>query len=236
MKKWSRLVVPLVLTVIILGLLILMARPGQALVGPMTLTSPLHVYLPLVQCADCVGSDWSPDGTVEIIDSAGDGRRIYALIANRGVTATLVRVDATTPNGNGAGFPYVTVLHAGEQTCVRIVPWPRDWTTYTLSIGAVVTNAMASRAQPAVVTQFLAADGTSISGAVQNTLNTSVTEARAVGTLFDADGRIVNCSYAVVDPSALGSQGVGTYDIPLLSNIITPTRALIQTSAWAGGY
>ena len=84
MKKWSRLVVPLVLTVMTLGLLVLVARPGQAL-GPMTLTSPLHVYLPLVRCDDCVDSDWSPDGAVEIIDSAGDGQHIYALL--RSVTS-----------------------------------------------------------------------------------------------------------------------------------------------------
>jgi hypothetical protein len=85
------------------------------------------------------------------------------------------------------------------------------------------------------VTQFLAAEGTSVSGAVQNTLDASVTEARAVGALFDAAGRIVNCSYAIVEPSALASQGVGTYDIPLLANIITPTQATIQTSARVGG-
>jgi len=237
MKKWARLIVPLVLTVVILGFLVFVARPepGQAL-GPLAASLSPRAYLPLVLCADCVDSGWSPTGTVEIIDSAGDGRRIYALLANRGVTATLVRVDATTPNGNGAGFPYVTVLHAGEQTCVRIIPWPRDWTTYTLSVGAVVTNATASRAQPLVVSQFLAANGTNVSGAVQNTSAASVTEVRAIGTLFDADGHIVNCSYAIVYPSALAPQAVGTYDIPLLSNIVTPTRALLQTSARAEGY
>jgi len=232
----SVLAIPLLLLV---GLLVALnageaspalASPGQARVLATSETLTHYQYLPLV-----LKNYPSYNGTVEIIDHREiDHTRIIVLLENQGITATLVKVEADTwgyddgSTGHGTGYPYLSVIRPGERACLRIVPIPvGGWTTYTVQITQIVTDPTASRAVLEVTSVNLTQDH--VTGRIRNNTQRTAEYVRAVATLYDGSGHVLNCGYDFVAPSTLAPGEAGDYDVYFVDNPEPPARAMVQT-------
>ena len=205
-------------------------EPAPAASGAVT----YYQYLPLV-LKNCSPPCIAYDGTVEIIDHRSiSGTRIVVLLENRGITATLVKVEADTwgyddgSTGHGTGYPYLSVIRPGERACLRIVPIPvGGWTTYTVQITQIVTDPTASRAVLEVTSVNLTQDH--VTGRIRNNTQRTAEYVRAVATLYDGSGHVLNCGYDFVAPSTLAPGEAGDYDVYFVDNPEPPTRAVVQT-------
>lgn len=241
----KRFIPPVIVSVLLLaGLLVSLNATGEASpalassaragsVEPALAASDTvtyYQYLPLVL------KNWPTyNGTVEIIDHREiDHTRIVVLLENRGVTATLVKVEADTwgygdgSTGHGTGYPYLSVVRPGERACLRIVPIPvGGWTTYTVQITQIVTDPAASRAVLEVTSVNPTQDH--VTGQIRNDTQHTARYVRAVATLYDGSGHILNCGYDFVSPSTLAPGEEGEYDVYFVDNPEPPARAVVQT-------
>lgn len=195
-------------------------------------TYTYSVYFPLVL------KDYPTwNGTVEIVDHrAISATRIVVLLQNRGVTATLVRLEATVTypdgsTGRGTGYPYLSVIQPGEYACARIVPIPvGGWTTYTVRITTIITDPTASRAVPDVLSTNVSFNH--VTGTIQNNASQTASYVKAVATLYDSTGRILNCGYDMADPPVLAPGATASYDVYFTDNPAPPAGAVVQTDGY----
>ncbi|MEA3309152.1 MAG: hypothetical protein U9Q70_06540 [Chloroflexota bacterium] len=156
-------------------------------------------------------------GELEIEDTYSDGKYVYALLYNSGITTTYARIEVQTQGTWDQGFaeeePLLPVIGHQERTCVRLEPIPVvPFQEYTTTVAAVATDMQATRLAPQVdgIEFTNVADGVHVNGVVHNQYDQLVEYIRVVTTLYQGDGRhILNCGYDLSLPLQLepGAQG-----------------------------
>jgi hypothetical protein len=126
------------------------------------------------------------------------------------VVVTYYDSGGNVTNAERAYVP-VTIVGAGQKACFKGLTENRPYDSYNLAVGFSATTDLPPNLQVLSVTP---SGDLHLAGEIRNNDSTETyNSVRAVGTLYDSAGKVLNCEYGFTSPPDLGPGGTAPYDI-----------------------